>query len=60
MFNGVVGRVGDDINKIIGQVDGEAEFIVGGDLVVLVETVNNGEDAPITALSKDLIIKLNK
>ena len=52
MLGGVVGRIGDDVNKIIGQIDGKPVLVIGGNLVVLTKGVEDGEDALCT-LSRD-------
>ena len=45
MFDRVVSRIGDDVDEIVGQVDGETHLIIGCELVVLAEGINDGEHA---------------
>ena len=43
VFNGVVVGICNHVDEIVGQVDGETELVVGGNLVILTETVDDGE-----------------
>ena len=41
VFERVVRRVGDHVDKVVGQVDHELELVVIGHLVVLIESVHD-------------------
>ena len=46
VFDRAVSRIGDDVDEIVGQVDGETHLIIGCELVVLAEGIQTMVNTP--------------